>query len=62
MTPEHHVQLLAIADTLAVGGAIASLVQWLPPLAAGLSCLWLGTRLYEYGRWVSRGRKGKEGP
>lgn len=45
-------------------GAIAAgaLLKWLPAIAAALSIVWLLARLYEYTRWVWRGRIRNEKP
>ncbi len=37
-----------VGDVAAGSVAIATLVQWLPTLAAGLSVIWLAIRIYEY--------------
>lgn len=48
------------ADILAGSVAVGTVMQWLPPLAASLTIVWLLIRLYEYVRWVRGGRKGRE--
>lgn len=56
---EHDRTVLDATATLIAAG---SLLQWLPPLAAAISVVWLFTRLFEYVRWVRRGRDPEEKP
>lgn len=49
-------------DVGSAGVLIAALVGWLPSIAAGVAILWGGIRLYEYFRWVRRGRPPREKP
>ena len=37
-----------VADVLAGGTAIATLMGWLPPIAAGLSIIWLCIQIYDH--------------
>lgn len=53
--------LKTVADVAAGATVVGALMQWLPPIAAALSIVWLTIRLYEWARWVRGGRKGKEG-
>lgn len=55
----------ASKHTLDVGAVVimgASFAEWLPPIAAGLSIMWLSTRLFEYARWLYQGRKKEDKP
>jgi hypothetical protein len=42
-----------VVDVLAVTGTVATIMKWLPAVAAGMSILWLGIRIFEWieGRW-----------
>lgn len=42
--------------------AAGAVLKWLPPLAAAISIIWFGVRLYEHFRWVYRGRSPEEKP
>lgn len=46
-------------DCGAAALAFASFLEWLPSVAAALSIVWLAIRIYEYARWIWRGRKGR---
>lgn len=46
-----------VADIAAMGITVGVLAEWLPTIAAGLTVIWMITRLYEYVRWVWRGRR-----
>ncbi len=48
-----------VGDIAAGSVAIATLVQWLPTIAAGLSVLWLLIRIYEYVLEKFRARRDK---
>ena len=41
-------------DWAAVGTAIAVVANWLPPLAALFSIIWLGMQMYD---WIAHKRK-----
>ncbi len=41
-----------VADVTAGVVVVGSLAQWLPPIAAFLSIIWLVIRIYEYARVV----------
>ena len=45
-------------DLSAIGVTVAAFAQWLPPIAAAFSILWLSTQLYDY--WIVKRRKQKE--
>lgn len=49
-----------VADVAAMGITIGVLAEWLPTVAALLTVVWTLTRLYEYVRWLYRGRKPEE--
>lgn len=49
-----------VADITAMGIIVGVLAEWLPTIAALLTVIWTLTRLYEYARWVHRGRKPEE--
>ncbi len=40
------------ADVIAGVVVVGALAQWLPPIAAFMSIIWLGIRMYEYARVV----------
>ena len=44
-------------DALAVGGTVATMIDWLPDIAAGLSVIWLLMRIYD---WISSKLKPKD--
>jgi hypothetical protein len=46
-----------VADGLFAGIGIGALVQWLPPIAAGLTILWTALRIYDWieKRWLKKG-------
>jgi len=45
-----HDQVKAVIDwIIAPGAVVASLLGWLPPIAAGLSIIWVGIQIYD--RW-----------
>jgi len=48
-----------VIDVAAGSVAVGTIMEWLPPLAALLTVVWLAIRLYEYIRWVRKGRKGQ---
>ena len=49
-----------IGDAISWGIIGASLTSVLPPLAAGAALIYTGIRIYEYVRWVRRGRNPRE--
>ena len=53
-------RLKDVGDIAAGFGALGTLANLLPPLAAGFALLWYSIRMYEYGRWVKRGRRPKD--
>ena len=59
---EHNEIIRTTTDVAAGSIAVGAVVQWLPPIAAALTVIWLCIRLYEYVRWVHRGRIGTSGP
>lgn len=40
-------QIRLVADVTAAGGIVASLMSWLPPVAAALGCIWYLLLFYE---------------
>ena len=47
-----------ILDGLSVSAVVATLLQWLPPLAAVLTIIWTSLRIYE---WIeNRIKKGRD--
>ncbi len=50
-----------VADITAGGVALATLDNILPPVAVVLSIVWLSIRIFEYVRWLLKGRIGREG-
>jgi len=36
-----------IVDGIAVSGTVAALAGWLPPIASGLTIVWLSIRIWE---------------
>lgn len=55
---QHEGTMKQVADVAAVSATAGAIMQWLPPIAAGLSIVWVLIRIYEYVRWVRSGRPG----
>lgn len=50
-------QIKQLGDALSLGTVIASLMAWLPPIAALLTVVWTAIRIYEtrtVQRWLGR--------
>ena len=64
---DHHIQIAAVlkhtADYLAVTITVATFTQWLPPIAAALTIVWTGIRIYDYfeNRYLKKKNKKDEG-
>lgn len=44
---DHPLMLIKAGGDIAAGGiVVATLMSWLPPIAAGLSIIWLGLQIY----------------
>ena len=44
---ENHHALRYTLDFLSIGGVVATLAGWLPPVAALLSIVWLSMQIYD---------------
>jgi hypothetical protein len=65
MTQEGVEALKTTGDVAAGFTVLATLMAWLPPVAAGLTILWTAVRLYEWAekRWgFGRGRENERQP
>ena len=49
-----------IGDAISFSVIGATLASILPPLAASVGLLYTGIRIYEYVRWVKRGRQPRD--
>lgn len=49
-------------DFAAGATILGTIVEVLPAFAAACAIAWFGIRIYEYIRWVRRGRKNGHGP
>ena len=49
-----------VVDTLSIGTVVATLIGWLPSIAAALSIIWTLIRIYEWAKTHDRVFKDKE--